>query len=114
MLAAFLTAASLVLALACLITRQVRIARLTRALGLAVLACGAVALIAGLGMTWAATSAPGLSEADRMRMTSNGLAEATYNLMLTLLFAAPAVFAGHWVLRKNSPKPPADFTVRPR
>jgi hypothetical protein len=104
MLAAFLTAASLVLALACLTTRQVRVARLTRALGLAVLACGAVALIAGLCMTWSSTSAPGLSEADRMRMTSNGLAEATYNLVLTLLLAAPAVLASHWVLRRTPPK----------
>jgi hypothetical protein len=104
MLAAFLALVSLALALACLVTRQVRIARLTRALGFAVLACGAVALVAGLGMTWSATSAPGLSEADRMRMTSNGVAEATYSLILNLLFAAPAVLSGHWVLRKNLSK----------
>lgn len=104
MLAAFLAAVSLVLALACLATRQVRIARLARALGFAVLACGAVALAAGLGMTWSGTSAPGLSEADRMRMTSNGLAEASYNLLLTLLLAAPAIASGHWVLRKSPPK----------
>jgi hypothetical protein len=106
MLAVLLSAVSLVVAVACLVTRQRRIARIARAAGIAVLACGALALVAALVMTWLNTSAPGLSEADRMRMTSNALAEATYNAMLTVLFAAPALLAGHWILRKGVSKDP--------
>jgi hypothetical protein len=106
MLAIVLTALSLVLAIACLVTRQRRIARFARGAGISVLACGALALVAGLAMTWLNTSAPGLSEADRMRMLSNGLAEATYNAMLTAVLSVPGLLAGHWVLHKSAPKDP--------
>ena|ERR1041384_6284899 len=107
MLAIVLGTASLIAALTCAVTRRRDLARMARTLGLAVLACGFLALVAGVAMTWSATSAPGLSQADRQRMLSNGVAEFVYNALLTVLVAAPALLVGHWILRKQPPKTPA-------
>lgn len=104
MLALLLMASSLLLALACLLTRQRRIARITRAAGVAVFCCGALALLSGLVLTWSSASAPGLSAADRTRMLANGQAEALQSALLVAVFSTPALLASSWVLRKAASK----------
>ena len=45
---------------------------------------GLLGTVSGLIATFAAISAPGLSQADKQRMLSNGIAEAMYNTALGL------------------------------
>lgn len=101
MLAIILASASIIIALACVVTGRRDLARISRALGRAVVACGCIAIIASIAMTWSDSSAPGLSQADRQRMISSAVPEAADNAILTILVAAPALMVGHWIFRKK-------------
>jgi len=82
-------------------TKRRRIAKLCRALGLAVFGVGLVGVIACIILSVGATAAPGLSEADRVRMLSNGLAEAARDAVLSLIFGIPALLVARRALRER-------------
>lgn len=67
--------------------------------GLLVLGIGLLGAASGLLRTWEATSAVGLTEADKSRMLSYGYAEAIYNALLGLI-GVPAAAAG-WLTRER-------------
>lgn len=48
---------------------------------------GLVGTVSGLILTFGAIAAPGLSQSDKQRMLSNGIAEAMYNTALGLMIA---------------------------
>ena len=75
-------------------------AKICRGLGIAVAGVGTLGTVSGIILTVAATAAPGLSESDRTRMLSNGLVEASYNLVLSLVFAIPALLVARRSLRQ--------------
>lgn len=54
---------------------------------------GLVGTVFGLISTFAAIAAPGLSQADKQRLLSNGIAEAMYNTALGLLIAVICMIA---------------------
>lgn len=86
---------------ACAVTRRVRVARIAVWCGVAALVVGTLGTSIGLGMGWAALSAPGLGLADRQRMLSNLVAESLYNAVMTGASSVPPLLLGWWVLRKH-------------
>jgi hypothetical protein len=72
-----------------------------RKLASAVLAIGALGTLSGLVLTIGSVAAPGLSEADRARMWTNGIAEALYNMGIALIVALPTLLVGRLVGRRS-------------
>lgn len=62
---------------------------------------GLVGTVSGLIATFGAIAAPGLSQADKQRMLSNGIAEAMYNTAFGLLIAVICMIA-HVLLHTKS------------
>lgn len=79
--------------------KQRSLAKICRGLGIAVAGVGTLGTVSGMILTVAATAAPGLTESDRTRMWSNGLAEASYNVLLALVVAIPALLVARRSLR---------------
>jgi hypothetical protein len=50
--------------------------------------------VSGLIHTLAAFNALGLSESDKQRILSNGIAESLYNLMFALVIGGPGLVLG--------------------
>ncbi len=94
--------ASVAGAIACVAVGKRSIARVTRWLGVAALACGMLGALAGVALSWSAMSAPGMTEVGRRRIFSNCLAETVYGTLLTLLVSSPVLLASHRVLRKTT------------
>ena len=69
-------------------------ARWARRLGAAVSLLGVLGIVAGLVHTFAAFGALGLSESDRQRILSNGIAESFYNLVFALVLGGPGLVLG--------------------
>jgi len=101
-----LFAATVLTTIACVIvgrsrleSKQRALAKVCRALGIAVVVVGSLGTASGIILTVAATAAPGLTESDRTRMWSNGLVEASYNVLLALAVATPALLIARRSLR---------------
>ena len=62
---------------------------------------GLIGTVKGLIATFGAIAAPGLSQADKQRMLSNGIAEAMYNTFFGLLIAVICMMA-HVILHTRS------------
>lgn len=62
---------------------------------------GLIGTVSGLITTFASISVPGLSQADKQRMLSNGIAEAMYNTAFGLLIAVICMVA-HVLLHTRS------------
>ena len=77
-----------------------RLAKVCRGLGIAVAVLGAIGTVSGLVLTAGATAAPGLADADRSRMWTNGLAESGYNALLAAVVAIPALLIARRALRR--------------
>jgi threonine/homoserine/homoserine lactone efflux protein len=69
-------------------------ARWARRLGGAVLLLNVLGIVVGLVHTFGAFGALGLSESDRQRILSNGIAESLYNLMFALVLGGPGLVLG--------------------
>lgn len=65
-------------------------------LGGAVLLLSVLGSVAGLVHTFRAFGALGLSESNRQRILSNGIAESLYNLMFALVLGGPGLVLGFW------------------
>lgn len=79
---------------------RVHVARASLGLGLLVLAVGFVGTVAGAIHTLGAAEASALSEADRQRILSNGIAEGMYNLVFALVLGLPPAIVG-WLVRRS-------------
>src|SRR5688572_26843551 len=79
-----------------------RVAKTCRVLAILVAALGLLGTFSDLALTAAATGASEISNADRSRMWSNGLAEALYNAMIVGIVAVPAFLVARWGLRRVS------------
>lgn len=93
--------ASLAAGVACAVTRRADVAKVARGFGLATLAMGALGIVAGWVDARSASSAPGVTPADRRRITANMVAESAYTAMATVVAAVPTLIASAWVLRKR-------------
>ncbi len=82
---------------------RARAARASRGLGLLFLAFGLVGAVAGAVHTFGALQALGLSQADRQRVLSNGIAEGMYNLAFALVLGLPPLVAGRLGRRATPP-----------
>ena len=71
--------------------RERRLVKANLILAAVLFGLGMVSLSSGLILTAGSVAAPGLSQSDRMRMWSNGIAEAVYALVLAVSLAAPAL-----------------------
>ena len=80
-------------------TRRPRVGRACMILGALVAAFGLIGAAAGILATYAAAASPGLSESDRQRMWSGGLAEAAYNILLAAVVAIPALVVSRRIAR---------------
>ena len=78
-----------------------RIVKSCRVLAAVLFGVGMIGVIAGLILTVGATAAPGLTESDRTRMWSNGLAEAVFNFAFGAFLAAPAFALSQVVARRG-------------
>ena len=54
---------------------------------------GLLGTVSGLILTFGSIAAPGLSQSDKQRMLSNGIAEAMYNTAFGLLIAVTCIFS---------------------
>jgi biopolymer transport protein ExbB len=54
-----------------------------------------------LARTFGAVAAQGLSQAEKQRVLSNGIAEATYDLGFMLVLAAPLLAVSWWAKRRD-------------
>jgi hypothetical protein len=85
-------------------SRTAKVSRGAIVLGLGMMLYGLVAIGAGAFETFAASER--FSGAERQRILSNGIAETTYMVMFTALFAIPFLLAGWWLGRRASKKLP--------
>jgi len=84
--------------------RMPKLARTCWIVGLTVIGLSTLAVGVGLIRTWQALGASGLSEADKHRIQSNGLAEAVYNMSFGVLLGTVPLAIGWWV-RRRAPQP---------
>ena len=81
--------------------RKRTLAKICRGLGIAVAGGGTLFVIFSVILSVSAAEAPGLTQSDRTRIWSNCIAEAGYNVILTLVVAVPALLVARRSLRER-------------